>query len=113
MRHNWGLCSIIEIIGKLLFTYSFILINFRRSSVMIEVNIWLSTAFLFKKRIKHKFFGPLLASEDKGENVGHVNFTIEIDERTKIVLILLKNTGLSWGLKKHCVPSQLKRLNLP
>ncbi|WBV64523.1 hypothetical protein PGH43_08200 [Legionella pneumophila 130b] len=50
---------------------------------MIEVNIWLSTAFLFKKRIKHKFFGPLLASEDKGENVGHVNFTIEIDERTK------------------------------
>ncbi|HIG0327158.1 TPA: hypothetical protein ACX87D_001027 [Legionella pneumophila] len=50
---------------------------------MIEVNIWMSTALLFKKRIKHKFFGPLLASEDKGENVGHVNFTIEIDERTK------------------------------
>lgn len=77
---------------------------------MIEVNIWLSTAFLFKKRIKHKFFGPLLASEDKGENVGHVNFTIEIDERTKtkIVLILLSNMGQNYELKKHCASYQLK-----
>lgn len=50
---------------------------------MIEVNIWLSTASLFKQRVKHKFFGPLLASHEKGENVGHVNFNIEIDERVK------------------------------
>lgn len=64
-------------------SFWFIHITVRRSIIMIEVNIWMSTALLFKKRIKHKFFGPLLASEDKGENVGHVNFTIEIDERTK------------------------------
>ncbi|HAT1974670.1 TPA: hypothetical protein OO122_001212 [Legionella pneumophila] len=75
---------------------------------MIEVNIWLSTAFLFKKRIKHKFFGPLLASEDKGENVGHVNFTIEIDERTKNSFDFIEQHGPALGAKKtlRAVPTQ-------
>ncbi|HBD9373794.1 TPA: hypothetical protein KLD42_000645 [Legionella pneumophila] len=75
---------------------------------MIEVNIWLSTAFLFKKRIKHKFFGPLLASEDKGENVGHVNFTIEIDERTKNSFDFIEQHGPELGAKKtlRAVPTQ-------
>ncbi|HII0666212.1 TPA: hypothetical protein ACYYI5_001422 [Legionella pneumophila] len=74
---------------------------------MIEVNIWLSTAFLFKKRIKHKFFGPLLASEDKGENVGHVNFTIEIDERTKNSFDFIEKHGPELGAKKNiaCRPN--------
>ncbi|HAU1151458.1 TPA: hypothetical protein JBI12_05860 [Legionella pneumophila] len=75
---------------------------------MIEVNIWLSTAFLFKKRIKHKFFGPLLASEDKGENVGHVNFTIEIDERTKNSFDFIEQYGPELGAKRtlRAVPTQ-------
>ncbi|HAT6977837.1 TPA: hypothetical protein JAN54_06070 [Legionella pneumophila] len=75
---------------------------------MIEVNIWLSTAFLFKKRIKHKFFGPLLASEDKGENVGHVNFTIEIDERTKNSFDFIEQHGAELRAKKtlRAVPTQ-------
>ncbi|KTD74993.1 hypothetical protein [Legionella waltersii] len=49
---------------------------------MIEVNIWLSTAKVFNKRVKHGIFGPLLASEDEGENVGHCNLLVEIDERS-------------------------------
>lgn len=49
---------------------------------MIQVNIWLPTTRLFNKRIKHDFWGPLLAKK-LGENVGHVNFQLEIDERSK------------------------------
>ncbi|HAU0232673.1 TPA: hypothetical protein ACT9K7_003246 [Legionella pneumophila] len=67
---------------------------------MIEVNIWLSTATLLKKRIKHKFFGPLLASHKKGENVGHVNFNIEIDERNK------ENFDF---IEQHAAPLKVKK----
>ncbi|CDZ78164.1 hypothetical protein BN59_02472 [Legionella massiliensis] len=49
---------------------------------MIEVNIWLPTAHLFSKRITHGILGPILASEDRGENVGHVNFVLTLDERS-------------------------------
>ncbi|WP_028389038.1 hypothetical protein [Legionella fairfieldensis] len=49
---------------------------------MIEVNIWLSTTRLFGKKIKHGLFGPALASERRGENVGHVNFILNLDERS-------------------------------
>lgn len=47
---------------------------------MIDVNIWLSTTVLFRKRITHGIFGPLCASESAGENVGHANLTMDINE---------------------------------
>ncbi|CEG58790.1 hypothetical protein [Legionella fallonii] len=51
---------------------------------MLDVNIWLPTTVLFNKyRIKHGIFGPILASESKGEHVGHANFIVKIDERSK------------------------------
>ena len=50
---------------------------------MIDVNIWDTSATLFKKPVKHGIFGPLLASESKGEKVGHANLMIEVDERSK------------------------------
>ncbi|KTD65536.1 hypothetical protein [Legionella spiritensis] len=50
---------------------------------MLYVNIWLSTTMRFNKRITHKFLGPLLARDSKDENVGHVNFFMEIDEQSK------------------------------
>lgn len=51
---------------------------------MLDVNIWLPTTILFKKyRITHGVFGPVLASESKGEHVGHANFVVKIDERSK------------------------------
>ncbi|PWY54024.1 hypothetical protein DGG96_19165 [Legionella qingyii] len=49
---------------------------------MIQVNVWLSTTQILGKRIKNRFFGPLLASEDKGENIGHANFVMELNERS-------------------------------
>ncbi|GAN23436.1 hypothetical protein lptwr_01323 [Legionella pneumophila] len=75
---------------------------------MIEVNIWLSTASLFKQRVKHKFFGPLLASHDKGENVGHVNFNIEIDERVKESFDFIEQHASELKVKKtlRTVPTQ-------
>lgn len=50
---------------------------------MIDVNIWNTSATLFKKPVKHGIFGPLFASESKGEKVGHANLIVEIDERSK------------------------------
>lgn len=51
---------------------------------MLDVNIWLPTTVVFNKyRIKHGIFGPLLASESKGEHVGHANFVVKIDERSE------------------------------
>jgi hypothetical protein len=47
---------------------------------MIDVNIWLSTTVLFRKKITHGIFGPLCASESAGENVGHANLTMDINE---------------------------------
>lgn len=47
---------------------------------MIDVNIWLSTTVLLKKRITHGIFGPLLASESASENVGHANLTLDVNE---------------------------------
>ncbi|HAT2080851.1 TPA: hypothetical protein I8002_000509 [Legionella pneumophila] len=75
---------------------------------MIEVNIWLSTASLFKQRVKHKFFGPLLASHEKGENVGHVNFNIEIDERVKDSFDFIEQHASELKVKKtlRAVPIQ-------
>ncbi|KGP64364.1 hypothetical protein EP47_00540 [Legionella norrlandica] len=67
---------------------------------MIEVNIWLSTATLFKRPIKHQFFGPLLASGSEGENIGHVNFTIEIDERSKTSFDFIEDHALELNAKK-------------
>lgn len=49
---------------------------------MIQVNAWLPTTHLLGKRIKNRFFGPLLASEEDGENIGHANFVMELDERS-------------------------------
>ncbi len=49
---------------------------------MIQVNAWLPTTHLLGKRIKNRFFGPLLASEENGENIGHANFVMELDERS-------------------------------
>ncbi|MCW8472057.1 hypothetical protein OQJ19_15600 [Fluoribacter gormanii] len=49
---------------------------------MIQVNVWLSTTQILGKRIKNRFFGPLLAAEDKGENIGHANFVMELNERS-------------------------------
>lgn len=67
---------------------------------MIEVNIWVSTTVLFKRQIKHKFFGPLLASESKGENVGHVNLKVEIDERSKESFDFVEQHAAELGAKK-------------
>lgn len=67
---------------------------------MIEVNIWVSTTILFKRQIKHKFFGPLLASESKGENVGHVNLKVEIDERSKESFDFVEQHAAELGAKK-------------
>lgn len=50
---------------------------------MIDVNIWLSSRVVFKKRVTHGIFGPLLASASEGENVGHANLIVNIDERSK------------------------------
>lgn len=49
---------------------------------MIQVNVWLSTTQIFGKRIKNRFFGPLLAS-DEDENIGHANFYMELNERSR------------------------------
>lgn len=49
---------------------------------MIQVNVWLSTTQIFGKRIKNRFFGPLLAS-DGDENIGHANFYMELNERSR------------------------------
>ncbi|QRN03085.1 hypothetical protein GH742_03970 [Legionella sp. MW5194] len=49
---------------------------------MITVNIWLSTTQLFKKRVTHGYFGPLLASEDNNEHIGHVNLLLDITENS-------------------------------
>ncbi|MDX1837566.1 hypothetical protein DIZ81_06465 [Legionella taurinensis] len=49
---------------------------------MITVNIWLSTTQLFNKRITHRYFGPLLASQDNNEHIGHVNIQLEITENS-------------------------------
>lgn len=49
---------------------------------MIQVNVWLSTTQILGRRIKNRFFGPLLAAEDKGENIGHANFVMELNERS-------------------------------
>ncbi|MFO2972281.1 hypothetical protein SCO12_12555 [Legionella pneumophila serogroup 10] len=76
---------------------------------MIEVNVWVSTASLFKKRVKHKFFGPLLASHEKGENVGHVNFTIEIDERVQESFDFIEQHASELKAKKtlRAIPTQV------
>ncbi|MCL9684844.1 hypothetical protein [Legionella maioricensis] len=58
---------------------------------MLEVNIWFSTPYRFGKRIKHGVFGPFFASEEKGENVGHANFVLSVDERSKIYERLAAN----------------------
>ena len=50
---------------------------------MIDVNIWLSTTVLFKKRITNGIFGPLFASESSGENVGHANLTLDVNESSE------------------------------
>lgn len=49
---------------------------------MITVNIWLSTTQLFSKRITHSYFGPLLASQDNNEHIGHANLQLEITENS-------------------------------
>jgi hypothetical protein len=60
---------------------------------MLEVNIWFPTPQRFGKRIKHGIFGPFFASEEKGENVGHGNLILSLDERSKIYEQLVADTG--------------------
>ncbi len=60
---------------------------------MIDVNIWLSTTVVLKKKITHGIFGPLLASEGNGENVGHANLTMNINECSENYLYIESNFG--------------------
>ncbi|CAM2840022.1 Uncharacterised protein [Legionella steigerwaltii] len=50
---------------------------------MIQVNVWLSTTQILGKRIKNRFFGPIFASSDEGENIGHASFLMELNERSR------------------------------
>lgn len=49
---------------------------------MITVNIWLSTTKLFNHRITHSYFGPLLASQENNEHIGHANLQLEITDNS-------------------------------
>lgn len=49
---------------------------------MITVNIWLSSTKFFNHRITHSYFGPLLASRENNEHIGHANLQLEITDNS-------------------------------
>lgn len=72
---------------------------------MIQVNVWLSTTQVLGKRIKNRFFGPLLASDARGENIGHASFFMELNERSQGYAKLAdKSTPLSVQKSLSYVP---------
>ncbi|WP_454783744.1 coiled-coil domain-containing protein [Legionella sp. WA2024007413] len=69
---------------------------------MIQVNVWLSTTQILGKRIKNRFFGPLLASEDKGEHIGHANFVMELNEHSPGFAKLEDKSSILCAKKSLC-----------
>ncbi|WP_454780771.1 hypothetical protein [Legionella sp. WA2022007384] len=76
---------------------------------MIQVNVWLSTTQILGRRIKNRFFGPLLASEDKGENIGHANFVMELNERSPGYAKLDDNSSPLFAKKSLCYVPEATR----